>query len=91
MLNCSPLIPLFLGVILAIVIVRDSIVKRKFLKYRLSVSFVFIFATNLMICWTQAAFHEEYFFNSGNCFRPKIPSKEKSEVSHYPEQEQNTG
>ncbi len=53
MLNCSPLIPLFLGVILAIVIVRDSIVKRKFLKYRLSVSFVFIFAMALLAVFYQ--------------------------------------
>lgn len=48
MLNVSPLIPLILGLFLAIVVVRDSITRKVFLKYRMTISFVIIFVFALL-------------------------------------------
>lgn len=48
MLNVSPLIPLILGLFLAIIVVRDSITKKVFLKYRMTLSFVLIFVFALL-------------------------------------------
>lgn len=48
MLTFSPLVPLLLGVFFSILIVRDSIIRRKFLKKRIIFSFIFIFITALL-------------------------------------------
>lgn len=68
MFNCSPIVPLVLSILLAIIFVRDSLIRKKFLKIRTTISFVIIFVMALLAVFYNDLTSDSNFSNIINVF-----------------------